>query len=144
MPKQYFLRVKLIGSTAALTVPVLDDTGSTYLSLYETTDFAPLGLNPDYRYFQGNVTLSSSNGHVVYNSVLVEAQLVGPDGKLLGPVAQTRAIIMPQRLGQAPYGNRLSGTFLREILFSATAPDGHGRLFFAEKKSGISYSLPSV
>lgn len=128
----------------AICVPVLHDTGSTYLSLYETTDFAPMGLNAHYNYFQGAVTLNSPNGHVVYNSVLVEAQLVGPDHNPLGPVIQTRAIIMPERVGQPPYGTRLSGMFLQDYLFTATAPDGEGRLFFAEKKSGITSALPSV
>ncbi|KAK2760276.1 hypothetical protein FQN54_002344 [Arachnomyces sp. PD_36] len=140
----YSLNVKLIGSATTIRVPVLDDTGSTYLSLYETTDFAPLGLNANYQYFQGEVVLSSPNGNVVFNSVLVEAQLAGPDNTPLGPVTRTRAIIMPQRAGQPPYGTRLSGMFLRSALFTGTAPDGSGRLFLAEKKNGIANYLPSV
>lgn len=111
----------MVGSTVDITVPVLDDTSSTYLSLIETTDFAHMRLNPDDQYFQGSVTLTTANGHSVFNSLLlVEAQLVGPDGNLLG---------------QAPYGNRVSGTFLRHILFSATAPDSQGRLFFSAKRA---------
>lgn len=126
----------MVGSTVDITVPVLDDTSSTYLSLIETTDFAHMRLNPDDQYFQGSVTLTTANGHSVFNSLLlVEAQLVGPDGNLLGPMVLTRAINMPQQLGQAPYGNRVSGTFLRHILFSATAPDSQGRLFFSAKRA---------
>lgn len=39
---------------------------------------------------------------------------------------------------------RLSGMYLRSSPYTATAPDGTGRLFIASKKKGIMATLPAI
>jgi hypothetical protein len=98
------------------------------------------GALPSYR---PAVVLTTANGPVQRPRIEIEVSVIGPLTGQLMPFTLTEAVIAPDEFSVEDE-TRLSGMFLRQNLFTATAPDGLGTLFIAPRKSHITFQLPAV
>lgn len=123
----------------AIDFLVLDDTGSSLLSLSYPDDFLLLGYQPGEILPVNSVEVETANGKVVRNITLVEVNFKDTNGAYMGQWERLYCLINPD-----PHQTRLSGMYIRNNLYTATAPDGSGRLFIAAKKGGVLGLLPKV
>lgn len=65
------------------------------------------------------------------------------NGEFMIPWTKVQALVNPGVSIQGQ-GIRLSGMWMRQNLFTATAPDGAGDLFVSDRKTRIAQALPSV
>ena len=122
-----------------LPVGILNDTGSTIQTLFDT-DLLALGYNPQtYQGNTGQVYIQTANGSVARQSILFEMKLRKPDGTPASGWFVEEGVITPS--GQI--NTRLSGSRIRRHLYFATAP-GNQALYVARKKNGIASRLPVV
>ena len=73
------------------------------------------------------------------DKIVIEIQVVDPQGEAITPWFMENAIISPDMPGL----QRLSGLAIRNHLYFATAP-GNNMLYVAKKKNGIVTQLPVV
>lgn len=79
------VRVTLVNGVNAVDIPCLDDTGSSFLSLYPIPDCALLGLTFHYGHFIGPILLSTANGIVQRMLLEVNVQLLDTNMNAIGP-----------------------------------------------------------
>lgn len=123
-------------------VTIANDTGSNLQSVYQS-ELDALGFDAQtYQGMLGPTSVSTANGPVMRDMLLVEIMVLKDDGvtPLTNWILET-GIVMP---GQVGVGNhRLSGGSIRMFLYFATAP-GNNQLFVARKKNGLVSQLPVV
>ena len=119
----------------------LDDSGSSYQDVFWEDNCLFLGLHSLYKGWDGWVPLSTANGTVWRETVVLEVNMRVQHGAPLGPWAPMKCCVGP---GYAAGSTRCSGMHTRKNLFTATAPDGLGRLFVAGRKNGMVVQLPVV
>jgi hypothetical protein len=106
-----------------------------------TTDLINLHYNPNtYQGRIGFVPVSTANGIVARERIIIEIQLMKANGTIASPWFRESALITPLQLGLQ---YRLSGNAMRNHLYFATAP-GNTTLFISEKRNGIVTQLPVV
>lgn len=121
----------------------LEDSGSTNFSIFERDDLAMLGVNDAYPHWDMALPTATANGIVLRRYINLQVRVLseGPGSEPIGPIFLEHCAVMP---GFSQAGTRLSGMGLHRDLFVATAPDGAGFLYVAEKKNGIVRQLPVV
>jgi len=123
----------------AIDVPVLDDTGSAFLEVYNQDCFM-LGVLPGVIQQNRWVWLDTVGGLVGRHLLFLEAQLLDRQQNPIRGRVPVTAVVDPGD----PDRLRCSGMFVRKSLFTATAPDMSGLLHVAERKNGIVTHLPVV
>ncbi|OJD22448.1 hypothetical protein ACJ73_06202 [Blastomyces percursus] len=122
---QIFARVRsvpgLLSSAFSIDVTMLNDTGSSILTVFDT-DIAALIIPPTY-----------------IGKSFVEIQLLDPQGSAVSDWILEEGIITPSVSGVT----RLSGDGIRQSLYFAIAP-GNRHLYVAEKRNDIIEQLPIV
>ncbi|KAJ5179175.1 hypothetical protein N7492_002385, partial [Penicillium capsulatum] len=120
----------------------LDDTGSQFMHLYE--DDLDLIHHSAGRFAPGLGVINGSTaaGWLQLPTVELEARIYCDDGS---PMAEWVKIQTTAQQGSAQSnGNhRLSGIWVRHILYTATAPDNQGQLMLSTGKSHLN-TLPTV
>lgn len=117
---------------------VLDDTGATYLSLNYPEDFDALGLLPNHPLPLLQIMVEIANGRALRYLTLVLVNFKDANETFMGQWREVHCVV---NLGNQ---TRLSGMYLRNNLYKATAPDGTGRLYIGTKKNGVVALLPTV
>ena len=121
-----------------------DDTGSSLLSLNEPDDLLMLGLNPgDYLPLQV-IEVDTANGRVYRQMTAVEINFKDDRGAYMGDWKTSPCLLNPPDLLNPDMQTRLSGMHIRNNHYTATAPDGTGRLYISTKKNGVTARLPTV
>ncbi|KAL2359239.1 hypothetical protein RJZ56_007915 [Blastomyces dermatitidis] len=139
---EIFARIRpipgLLSSSLSITVTMLNDTGSDVLTVFDT-DLTALAIPPTYEGFGTYVSVSTPNGIIIRQQVIVDIQLLDSQGNPVSDWIREEGVITPAALGVG----RLSGDGIRQSLYFATAP-GNQHLYVAEKKNGIVKVLPVV
>ncbi|KAF8466744.1 hypothetical protein BDZ91DRAFT_164217 [Kalaharituber pfeilii] len=117
----------------------LDNTGSTFLELFALDDLPSLGIDPLYNAWGHWAPLATSNGIVWRRLVIVEVNIPDDQGALLTNWKAMWATVTP---GPAMGNSRCSGMFLRQSLYTGTAPDGRGILYIAATRGGVCSRMP--
>lgn len=123
----------------------MDDTGSSYLELF-IDDCLSLGLDPSNNipaYIDcGRELLTTANGIIQVQKILVEVQYIASDNSTIGSRIMIKAAIIA---GYSGNRSRCSGQSLRRHLFTATAPGaiGTGNLHVGTHKTHVVNSLPA-
>lgn len=86
----------------------------------------------------GSANITTANGVVSRNTILVGLQLIRHDG-----TAVTNWFVKKAVITQPPQPIRLSGLAMRSKFIFATCP-GNQLLYVAEKKAGITSQLPAL
>ncbi len=130
--------MKLHGNFNPVDFVVFDDTGSSLLSLNEPDDLLMLGLNPgDYLPLQV-IEVDTANGRAV------EINIKDDRGAYMGDWKTSPCLLNPPDLLNPDMQTRPSGMHIRNNHYTATAPDGTGRLYISTKKNGVTARLPTV
>lgn len=123
----------------------LDDTGSDIMSIFEIPDLAMLAVNNGSQWWAPDVMISTAGGLITRRALWVRTKWFCSPVQTLGTdwILQCVAVNpgVWSALGACP---RLSGMSLRQLSFTATAPDGSGDLHVADKKNGVVSRLPVV
>lgn len=119
----------------------LDDTGSSYVSIFAQDDVPLLGIDAVYNYHLPPELVATANGNVYCQKLLLELQVIAFDGNPMGISTIQECLIVQ---GHSGTGTRLSGPKLRMTLFIGTAPDNPSRLHAAVRKNGLMGKLPVV
>lgn len=117
----------------------LEDTESSYFSIYEQDDVPLLGVDAAYNYHLLPEMVVTANGNMYCQKLFLEQQIVAFESHPIGISTFEECLIMP---GQS--GTRLSGPKLHTTLFVGSAPDNTGRLYAAVKKNVLVSQLPVV
>jgi hypothetical protein len=121
-----------------ITVTVLDDTGSTFLEIFDD-DTRYLGIFPELLQVNPPITLITASVPVLRNTIYLHARILDPHANTpIGSWADIRAVVVPGPINR----ERCSGMSLRKSLYTATAPHAQGLLHIAAKKNGIVIHLP--
>lgn len=141
-----FLDVAVRGSPYVQRIEVLDDTGSSYVELFDD-DCVVLGFdsfNPPSSITYRSAILSTANGDVVRTLIKVMVQFVAPDGTTNGQPVPAIACLVPELQGNDR--PKCFGSALRRTLFPATAPGdiGNGTLIVGTWKSNVINALPRI
>lgn len=120
-------------------ISVLDDTGSSYIEIFDTDKIA-LGIGPGLLHMHPPVTLVTASVPVQQYVIYLKAMLLDRTNAPVGDWVDIMAVVVPG----PPNRERCSGMFVRKSLYMATAPDGQGLLHVAAKKNGIVAHLPVV
>ena len=124
------------GDGTAHGITVMNDTGSSILSLLDT-DMQHLGNLQGYAGGAGQVEARNANGTINnYPQIHVQVQLVRDDDSPWSNWINEWAIVKPS----SPNVPRLSGIGIRGILYLGTAPGNH-LLAVAATKSGLTSLL---
>lgn len=86
-----------------------------------------------------SVEVETANGKVFRDITLVEINFRDSNGACMGKWESLYCLLNPD-----PDQTRLSCMYIRNNLYTATAPDGSGRLYVAAKKGGVLGLLPKV
>lgn len=132
------MSVRLNELLDAIDFLVLDDTGSSLLSL-SYPDLLLLGCQPGENIPVNSVEVETANGMVVRDTTLVEINFKDSNGAYMAKWESLYCLLNPN-----PHQTRLSGMYIRNNLYTATAPDASGRLYIAAKKGGVVGLLPKV
>jgi hypothetical protein len=102
-------------------ITVINDTGSTILTLFDT-DMLLLGNSQGYTGWMGHASVRDASGtRHIYERLRVQVQLVRDDNSPWSDWIDERAIIKPASQGVP----RLSGYGIRKVLYIGTAPGNH-------------------
>ena len=124
------------GDGTAHGITVMNDTGSSILSLFDT-DIQHLGNLQGYTGGAGQVEVRNANGTINnYRQIHVQVQLVRDDDSPWSNWINEWAIVKPS----SPNVPRLSGIGIRGILYLGTAPGNH-LLAVAATKGGLTSLL---
>ena len=123
----------------SIEVPVLDDTGSSFLEIFDADRIA-LNIPHGFLQIHQPVTLVTASVPVQRSVVYLQAKLLDQTDSSIRGWAVVMAVVV---LGPSNR-YRCSGMFVRKSLFTATAPDVQRLLHVAEKKNGIITHLPVV
>lgn len=91
----------------------LDDTGSSFVSLYELDDLPLLGIDASYAYYLPPQLVMTANGNMICHKVLLEQIILSFDADPIGISTLQECLIME---GHSEMGTRLSGPKLRMTL----------------------------
>jgi hypothetical protein len=117
-------------------ISVMNDTGSSILSLFDT-DMQHLGSFQGYTGRLGQVEVRSANGMIDrYPRIHVQVQLMRDDDSPWSGWIDEWALVKPS----SPNVPRLSGIGMRDILYLGTAP-GNNLLAVAATKGGLTSLL---
>ena len=122
----------------AVDFVVFDDTGSSLLSLNDPIDLLALGLNPGNYLPLQDIEVDTANGRVFRQMTVVEINFKDERGAYMGDWQISPCLLNPVMQ------TRLSGMHVRNNYYTATAPDGTGRLYISTKKNGVTARLPTV
>ena len=136
LPQQYHAEV----------LPMIDDTGSTMTRLWESdirqiqtlAGGAPLvGM--------GTITFIDSNGVVTAcKTYQLEVNVVSENGQAIIPKwNRIQVVAAPDSIKQKG-SDRLSGIWLRHVMYTATVPDNKGRLYLSSTRDELVNALPDV
>ncbi|OAT00265.1 uncharacterized protein BDCG_16552 [Blastomyces dermatitidis ER-3] len=118
---EIFARIRpipgLLSSSLSITVTMLNDTGSDVLTVFDT-DLTALAIPPTYEGFGTYVSVSTPNGIIIRQQVIVDIQLLDSQGNPVSDWIREEGVITPAALGVG----RLSGDGIRQSLYFATAP----------------------
>jgi len=124
------------GDGTVYGITVLNDTGSDAMTVF-TTDLLQLGNMQGYTgWHTPTPILDASGNQTVFQTILVQVQLVRNDNTPWGNWIQESAIVK-QALAFVP---RLSGPAIRGVLYFGTAP-GNNVLAVAATKGGMASLL---
>jgi hypothetical protein len=121
-----------------ILIPVLDDTGSTYLEIFET-DRAALQILPALSSGTPAGCINNCCSTCLSKVIALTAKLLDRSYGGIGDWVDIMAAYAPG----PPTRDRCSGMFVRKSLFTATAPNRQGLLHVSEK-NGIARHLPVV
>jgi len=138
--KSFLLSVRKIGGDP-VNLNILDDTGSSYMELYQIDDLDLLGVDGAYGYWGAGAQLAAANGVVWRDTLLMEMNIMDNDGVFMTTWRRMWCCVTPG----ISFGNpRCSGMFVRKSLYTGTVPDGLGVLYIAAKKAGLCSQMPAV
>lgn len=123
-------------------LPFLDDTGASYMMLFEedVIELTELARNPEWSYIR-RTTTCTANGLANVEMHKLEVAILS-NGQ---PVTGWVPIKANVKEGSCePNDYRLSGMWMRQMLYTATAPDNTGRLWLSTTKAGLGRILPDV
>lgn len=125
-----------------VVLDILDDTGSQFMHLYE--DDLDLIHHSAGRFAPslGVVNGSSAAGWLQLPTVELEAQICSGDDKPMTEWVKVQSTVQ-QGSVQSNGNHRLSGIWVRHVLYTATAPDNQGELMLSTEKTHLN-SLPVV
>ena len=119
--------MRLHGHFNIVEFVVFDDTGSSLLSLNDPEDLTALGLNPGESLPLQNIA-DTANGRVIRQMTAVEINFKDDREAYMGEWKTSPCLLNP--VAQT----RLSGMHVRNNYYTATAPNGTGRLHINEGK----------
>lgn len=128
------------GHNIPYTVPVMDDTGSDVMVIFQA-DLTAMNLlsgtaGPPILGWQNFSTASGT-----LSAPIVEITLSIPDPKqsnqYLMPFINVFCGLKPGGYRTTGNGERLSGRWMRDVLYSATSPDGNRELYITARKSDL-------
>lgn len=124
---QIRLPKKFGGTGEAITIEIVNDTGSTHQSVFKT-DLEKMNYDRNtYRGHTGNIQLYTANGIISRESLWVELRLLKPDKTPFGDWFLEQAKLDPAN----PPGDRFTGTRIRNEFLFATVP-GRYHLYVAK------------
>lgn len=130
--------MRLNENSNAVDFVVFDDTGSSLLSLNDPIDLLTLGLNPgDYLPLQ-HIEVETANGRVYRQMTVVQINFRDDRGAYMGDWKISPCLLNPVTQ------TRISGMHVINNYYTATAPDGTGRLYISTKKNRVTARLPTV
>lgn len=132
------------GGRIPLILPVMDDTGSDILSVYRSDidEMSILNSSPGFVAL-GWQEYASPGGRSYLPIVELTVALIDP------AIADGSAYLMPfinvfagvlegsPQTNTTGINSRLSGRWIREVLYSATSPNGNRELYLSQKKSDL-------
>ncbi|KAF3898664.1 hypothetical protein GTR04_0045 [Trichophyton interdigitale] len=132
---QIFARIRgipgfLLAPPVFLNITMLNDTGSSLLTVFDT-DLVALGIPSTYGGYGPQIPISTAAG-VLRQNIAVEMQLLDSYGDPMSDWFFENSVVVPLAQGVT----RLSGNGIRELFYFATAP-GNTHLYVAKKKNGI-------
>lgn len=112
-----------------MNLVVLGDTGSSHLSLNFPNDFILLGYQPGDIIPVETAEVVTANGKVFRNITSVQINFKDSNGAYMAKWQISECLLNP-----GLDDTRLPGIYIRNNLYTATVPDGTGRLYFSAKK----------
>lgn len=140
-----YFAVRVPGATdnEYIEFPFLDDTGADNMLLFkeDVDTMTWLAIHPGESYIRRGGTLTAGGWEWGEYHKLEVAIL--QDGQPVTDWVTIKAFVKPgsQESNNMP---RLSGMWMRRMVYIATAPDNTGRLFLSTTKAGLERMLPDV
>lgn len=140
-----YFAVRVPGATdnEYIELPFLDDTGAYIMLLFQedVSTMTELASNPYDSYIRrGTAVTAAGWGWGEYH--MLEVAIL-QDGQPVTGWITIKAFVKPGSQ-QSNYNPRLSGMWMRRMIYTATAPDNTGRLFLSTTKAGLDRMLPDV
>lgn len=136
--------VRVPGTRGYSQFEFLDDTGASHMFMFQADldqvqqSCARLALP------LGDMIGHTPNGTMVHPTYRLEVNIVDADHEpILDEWVPVRVMVKPGSQ-QSNNMDRLSGMWMRHVLYTATCPDNNGRLYVSKSRNGLFTQMPPV
>lgn len=122
----------------------MDDTGATTMLLFHEDLVEIQQACGDLANYLGDITSRTANGPMACSNYRLEVNVIDEDYEEILDQWVPLTVTVKPGSRQSNGADRLSGMWLRHLLYTATCPDGKGRLYISKSRNGLVTELPSV
>ncbi|KAJ5987228.1 hypothetical protein N7451_011593 [Penicillium sp. IBT 35674x] len=137
--------VKVPGALRGAKLQFYDDTGSCVPTLFQSDVKSLRALSPNMAPVRptGPIVSSGIGGNAITQGYSLDYRVIGRNDIALTPWYRLQTSVHPDS-DKKMFGYRLSGSWWRNLLFCANAPDDSYNLYVATNKGLLANNLPEV